>query len=79
MKTLQANKLKAQFSSVLNMVKQGEKIGILQGKNRKPVAMIVPYIEEKKKQRKIGLLDGKVKIQFNSDFKITEEKLLGLK
>ena len=41
--------------------------------------MIVPYKDiTNKKERKIGLLDGKVNIQIVDDFKMTEEKLLGL-
>jgi antitoxin (DNA-binding transcriptional repressor) of toxin-antitoxin stability system len=70
MKTLPVGEIKAQFSEVLEKVKQGETFGILYGKKKKPVAMIVPYIDsEEKKERKIGILDGKVKIAFSDDFK----------
>lgn len=80
MKTLPVGEIKAQFSEVLEKVKQGETFGILYGKKKKPVAMIVPYIDsEEKKERKVGILDGKVKITFSDDFKITEEELLGLR
>ena len=79
MKLLSVGKLKARFSEVLDLVKQGEKIGILYGKSKRPVAMIVPFEITDKKQRKIGLLDGKVKIRFNPDFKITGKEFLGLK
>ena len=79
MKTLPVGELKAQFSEVLEKVKLGESYGILYGKKKKPIAMIVPYQEEmKKKERKIGLLDGKVNIKISEDFKITEEELLGM-
>lgn len=79
MKTLPVGELKAQFSEVLEKVKLGESYGILYGKKKKPIAMIVPYQEEmKQKERKIGLLDGKVKIEISEDFKITEEELLGM-
>jgi antitoxin (DNA-binding transcriptional repressor) of toxin-antitoxin stability system len=77
MKTLPVGELKAQFSEVLEKVKNGESFGILYGKRKKPVAMIVPFHEkEEKKERKIGPLDGKVKIKFADDFKMTEEELL---
>jgi antitoxin (DNA-binding transcriptional repressor) of toxin-antitoxin stability system len=80
MKTLPVGEIKAQFSEVLEKVRQGETFGILYGKKKKPVAMIVPYIDsEEKKERKVGILDGKVKITFSDDFKITEEELLGLR
>ncbi len=79
MKTLPVGELKAQFSEVLEKVKQGEKYGIVYGKKKKPIAMIVPFIEvEEKKERKIGILEGKFEIKFADDFKMTEEELLGL-
>jgi len=80
MKMLPVGELKAQFSEVLEKVKMGESFGILYGKKKKPVAMIVPFNDqERKSERKIGILDGKVKIQFADNFKITEEEFLGLK
>jgi antitoxin (DNA-binding transcriptional repressor) of toxin-antitoxin stability system len=79
MKTLPVGELKAQFSEVLEKVKQGERFGILYGKKKKPIAMIVPFSEvEEKKERKLGILEGKFHVQFSTDFKMTEEELLGL-
>ncbi len=79
MKTLPVGELKAQFSEVLEKVKSGESFGILYGKKKKPIAMIVPYKDSMvRKERKIGLLEGKVNIQFSDDFKMSEEELLGL-
>jgi antitoxin (DNA-binding transcriptional repressor) of toxin-antitoxin stability system len=79
MKTLPVGELKAQFSEVLERVKSGESYGILYGKKKKPIAMIVPYKDEAiKKERKIGLLDGKATYKFKDNFKMTEEELLGL-
>ena len=69
--------LKTCFSQVLEEVKNGNKVGILYGRAKKPVAMIVPYQEEKKADRKIGILDGKVTIQFDN-FEITTEELCNL-
>lgn len=70
--------LKTHFSEVLEAVKQGGRIGILYGRAKKPAAMIVPYAEEKITERKIGFLDGKVKIEFMDDFEMTTEELLGI-
>ncbi len=79
MKTLPVGELKAQFSEVLEKVKQGEKIGILYGKKKKPVAMIVPFSEgEEKSERQLGILEGKFDITFADDFTMTEEELSGL-
>ena len=80
MKTLPVGELKAQFSEVLEKVKLGESFGILYGKKKKPIAMIVPFPDqEEKKERELGLLEGKAKVKFSEDFKMTEEEFLGTK
>ena len=79
MKTLPVGELKAQFSEVLEKVKMGESFGILYGKKKKPIAMIVPFPEqETKTEREIGILEGKIKVKFADDFKITEEEFVRL-
>jgi prevent-host-death family protein len=80
MKSLPVGELKARFSEVLEKVQQGESFGILYGKNKKPVAKIVPIDKpKKKKDHKFGILEGKVKFVFADDFKMTEDELLGEK
>ncbi|MDR2398501.1 MAG: prevent-host-death protein [Spirochaetaceae bacterium] len=64
MKAMPVGELKTHFSEVLETVKQGNKIGILYGRAKRPVAMIVPYVEEKVVHRKIGILDGEISIVF---------------
>lgn len=77
MKTLPVGELKARFSEVLERVKQGESFGILYGKRRKPIAMIIPYkAKTTQKERALGFLEGKVSVKFAADFDITEEELL---
>jgi prevent-host-death family protein len=78
MKAMPVGELKAHFSEIIEEVRQGQKVGILYGKAKKPVAMIVPYHEEKKSKRKIGILDGKANIQFRDDFAMTTEELCNL-
>ncbi len=78
MKTLPVGELKAQFSEVLEKVQNGETFGILYGKKKKPIAMIVPYSDTKKKERKLGILEGKAEVIFSDEFAISEEELLGL-
>jgi len=80
MKSLPVGELKAQFSEVLEQVRQGETFEIVYGKKKKPVARIVPIVEEKPKpKRKIGAWDGKVKVTFAPNFKMTDEELLDLR
>ncbi|MCL2214291.1 MAG: prevent-host-death protein [Treponema sp.] len=69
--------IKTHFSKILDEVKNRKKIGILFSRAKKPVAMIVPN-EEKKTERKIGILDGKAIIEFKNDFKMTAEELCRL-
>lgn len=80
MEALPVGEIKARFSEVLEKVKRGESFGILYGRKKTPVAMIVPYVEtEEKAERKLGILDGKVQITFADDFKITEEEFVSLR
>ena len=78
MKTMAVGDLKTYFSDVLEEVKLGKKIGILYGRAKKPVAMIVPYQQELKTTRKIGILDGIAAIQLKDDFEMTTEELCNL-
>jgi antitoxin (DNA-binding transcriptional repressor) of toxin-antitoxin stability system len=79
MKAYAIGELKSNFSSILELVKNGEEVEILFGKNKKPIAKIVPLKAEKKKKRTLGILKGKSKVNFANDFKITAEELLNLK
>ena len=81
MKSLPVGEFKAHFSEVLEKVQQGESIGVLYGKNKKPVAKLVPMNGSKSKKigkRKLGLLEGKMKVVFAPDFKMTEEEFINL-
>lgn len=80
MKSLPVGELKAQFSEVLEQVRNGETVEILYGKKKTPVARIVPINGAKaKKKRKIGIMDGKIDIVFADNFKMTDEELLDLR
>lgn len=76
MTSLTVGQVKTHFSEVLSKVKNGEKIRILYGKSRKPVAMLVP-IEDLNKTRKIGILNGKASFYIEGYGKITEQEFLG--
>ena len=79
MKSLPVGELKAHFSKVLEEVKEGESYGILYGRKKQPVAMIVPFKEpEERNERELGILEGKHHITFADDFAMTEEELLGM-
>lgn len=76
MRALPVAELKAGFSQVLADVRRGERIGVLYGRSKTPVAMIVPYESAVACKRELGFLDGKVMIEFADDFEMTEEELL---
>ena len=78
MKTMSVGDFKANFSMVLKMVQAGEEIGILYGKKKEIVAKMVPKNAGPRPKRKLGILEGKGKIKFATDFKITEEEFLGI-
>jgi len=78
MQAINVGELKANFSEVLKKVQAGEEIAILYGKRKKIVAKLVPEISRKKSRRKIGIWDKKGKVKFHTDFKMTEEELLGI-
>ncbi len=82
MKSLTVGEFKAQFSEVLALIQQGESVGVLYGKSKKPVAKLVPMSGSDTKKggkRKLGILDGKMKVVFSDDFKMTEEEFISLK
>lgn len=75
---MSVGELKTNFSEVLKRVQSGEEIGIAYGKNKVIVARLVPKNTSKKMKRKIGILDGKGKLKFSRDFKLTTEEFLGI-
>ena len=77
MESINVGELKSRFSEVLERVRGGEEIIISYGKNRKRVAVIVPYSHYvPKKERELGLLKGKGECIIHNDFKITDEDML---
>jgi antitoxin (DNA-binding transcriptional repressor) of toxin-antitoxin stability system len=78
MKVMSVGEFKTKFSQVLKRVQAGEEIGIAYGKSKVVVARLVPRNTEKQEKRKIGILDGKGKVLFSKDFKLTTEEFLGL-
>ena len=78
MKTMTVANLKADFSSVIDDLKNGDEVIIEYGKRHEKLAVIVPYKKYKKSSRKIGILKGKASFQVNADFKMSDEDLLNL-
>ena len=66
---------KAQFSSVLDKVMQGEEVQILYGRAKKPVACLSKFIEKKKKRRIPGLYKDYGPYWEDETFEFTPENL----
>lgn len=78
MENLTVGEFKANFSEVLEKVQKGEKVAVVYGKSRKPVGMFVPYENPAPKKRKLGIWEGKCKVEWVGDGKITVEEFLGI-
>ena len=78
MKTLTVGEFKADFSSVLDIIGQGNSVGVSYGRKKKPVAVLSPYFKYQKTSGiKLGLLDeGRGSVKFMPDFKITDTEFL---
>ena len=77
MKTLTVGNLKTHFSEVLAHVRQGKEYGIAYGKKKEAIAIIIPiqkYVAQQ--QKKLGILESDITVQFKPDYKITDQELL---
>ena len=78
MKTMTIGDLKSHFSEVIQEVKAGEEIAVAFGKKREIVAYLIPKSARKPEKRQLGILQGKGKVTFGDNFKMTEEEFLGV-
>lgn len=76
METMSVGEFKSNFSEILKRVVAGEEIGISYGKKKEIVARLVPKSTVKKPKRKLGILEGKGKVVFKSNFTMTEKEFL---
>lgn len=68
---------KTKFSEVLEEVKAGVGFAVTYGRKKEVVGYFLPEAQVNVPVRKLGLLEGKAKAKFSTNFKITEEELLG--
>ncbi|HOF33278.1 MAG TPA: type II toxin-antitoxin system Phd/YefM family antitoxin [Spirochaetota bacterium] len=78
MKTINVANLKADFSSVIDVLKNGDEVVIEYGKRHEKLAVIVPYKKYKRNSRKIGILKGKASFKMNAGYKMSAEDLLNI-
>jgi len=75
MKTMTVGEFKSHFSDVIEKVKSGEEIAVTYGKKKEVIGYFSPKKQQKPK-RKLGIMEGKAKVIFGPDFKMTEEEFL---
>jgi prevent-host-death family protein len=69
---------KNRFSELIQAVEDGKEILITRGSRKEEVAVIVPIDEwRKKKERRLGTLEGKMEVIFADDWYMTDEEFLG--
>lgn len=77
MKVLTVGEFKAKFSEVVEALLQGEEVTVSYGKNKEKIGVVVPYdLYKKKKKIKLGIWEGKAKVKFAKNFKMTDEEFL---
>jgi len=77
MKTVQLAEAKTHLSSIIKDIQAGDEVAIAYGKKRETVAVIIPYEHWKKsRKRKLGMLKGKVAVNFSKDFSMSDEELI---
>jgi len=76
MEVISVGEFKTRFSEILNQVKKGQEIVISFGKQRKKVAVLIPYSQFKDKpSRKLGLLKDRASYRIRDNFKLSDEEL----
>lgn len=68
---------KSHFSEVVEQVKAGIGFAVTYGRKKEIVGYFLPESQLVKPKRKLGILEGKAKVTFKDDFKISEEDLIG--
>jgi uncharacterized protein YuzE len=68
MKTLTVGEFKAQFSSVIEMIKAGEEVEVTFGKQKEVIGVFKPKEKKKDARVKIGLLNNMKGYRMAKDF-----------
>jgi len=77
MKTMTVGEFKTHFSEVVEQVKAGVGFAVTYGRKKEVVGYFLPESQLEKTGRRLGLLKGKLSVDFKEGFQITEEDLLG--
>jgi antitoxin (DNA-binding transcriptional repressor) of toxin-antitoxin stability system len=71
MKTVTISKFRSNLSYFSDLIQEGEEIVVTYGRKRKKIFRVLPFLEAKPQKRKLGALNGAVRVKFSKDFKMT--------
>jgi len=74
----QVAEVKEALSAYLVDVSQGKTVTIVKGKNRVPIARIVPIEPPKKRKLNFGGMSSRGPVVFADDWEMTEEEFINL-
>jgi hypothetical protein len=77
MKSMTVAEFKTHFSEVIDQVKAGEKIEVTFGKSKEVVGYFTANLQQAAIKRQLGILEGKARVTFSNDFKMSEDEFLG--
>ncbi|PKL42337.1 MAG: type II toxin-antitoxin system prevent-host-death family antitoxin [Candidatus Riflebacteria bacterium HGW-Riflebacteria-1] len=78
MKVMHVGELKAKFSMILDLLRQGEEIVVAFGRKNENVAVLVPYDEYRQRNViKLGNLADKATCKIKKDFALDDDYLIG--
>lgn len=75
MKVYTVGELKRNFSSLLDEVRNGQRIVVAFGRKREKIAIIAPY-DGAESRRRLGLLAESARCKIGPDFAMTDEQFL---
>lgn len=80
MKTMTVAEFKADFSGVIDSVRQGKEVTVTYGRSKRPLGKFVPYRKASQPDYsiKLGTLEANGATYTMKNFDMTEEELLGL-
>jgi prevent-host-death family protein len=75
-KTYTVGEFKARFNEVLKIVEGGDTVCITYGRNRRPVASLIPPPQSAVKKRKLGRYAGTFDARVSKDWQLDESEFL---
>ncbi len=76
MKTVSIGEFKTNLSQLIQRILKGEEFVVTHGRKKTKIFKVLPFEEQKPQKRKLGSLEGKVKVTFHDDWEMSDEEFL---